>query len=235
VAQALVLGEDVMRVLAELGDGVDAIEILRHVRKPEPAGAAALAGYLLDRLDSGTLSVVEIGFALRSLGLDRNCFLWICGLPQTLEGEQMYVRVASEEGPRMAQFATDLLTCLQWDPTELCRLANAERDSSSIMQLLSAKERLACSEWETLQIIYLTGDNTSQPSSAEITQIVDSMLTFRSSLENVKIVPSTSSRSKKIQRMNRRYWRRREKIESKLEANRLAHEQKMQRALSGTS
>jgi hypothetical protein len=235
VAQALVLGEDLMRALGQLGEECDEVEILRHVRKPEPAGAAALAGYLLDRLDQGTLSVIEIGFALRRLGIDRNCFLWICGFPQTLEGEQMYIRFAGEEGTRMAQFASDLLTSLQWDPIELHRLAVTERDSSNIKQLLGGQATLGCSDAENLQFIYLTGDNTAQPSSTEIQQLIRSLLSFRSAVAGVSPPAATNSRVKKIRRMNRRYSRRRARLEAKLVAGRMAHEEDLRRALSETS
>ena len=66
VAQALVFGEDVLRILnyaksCDIAPEEILILLRKRVRKPEPAGAAALAGYLLARLDTDTLSVFEIG------------------------------------------------------------------------------------------------------------------------------------------------------------------------------
>src|SRR5262249_46833470 len=80
IAQALVFAEDFARAaatpeFAAMNEEARIDHLSRHARKPEPAGAAALAGYLLSRLDARTLSVAEMSFALRLAGFTPATFL----------------------------------------------------------------------------------------------------------------------------------------------------------------
>lgn len=167
VAQALVFGEDVLRVLnyaksCDIAPQEIPTLLRERVRKPEPAGAAALAGYLLARLDTDTLSVFEIGYSLRLLGFNKSLFLEFVGQKPNNEGEENLIQLAFEEGPYMGQFCADIVNLLEWPLTTL-----HERNYSQVEYRLKNKKSPNTNRLETecTSVIYLTGDNTEQPSN----------------------------------------------------------------------
>jgi len=168
IAQALVFGEDVLRILnyaksCDIAPQEIPALLRNRVRKPEPAGAAALAGYLLARLDTDTLSVFEIGYTLRLFGFNKSLFLEFVGQKPNNEGEENVVQLAFEEGPYMGQFSADILNLLDWPLTTL-----HERNNSQVDYRLknSNKSQPNANRIETKKtsVIYLTGDNTEQVS-----------------------------------------------------------------------
>lgn len=150
IAQALAFAEDLHRAG-------------REARKPEPAGAAALAGYLLARLDAGTLSFAELAFALRSGGFTKAAFLEFCGFGRDAAAAGRYIQQAGEEGESMESLVRSVLHALGWDWTELRGVAEAERR-------LSAQEHLS----DPAVYINLTGDNCAQPSPELVAELLRS-------------------------------------------------------------
>ena len=168
IAQALIFGEDVLRILNYAKSvSVTAKEIptlLRNrARKPEPAGAAALAGYLLARLDTNTLSVFEIGLSLRLLGFNKSLFLEFVGQKPNNEGEENLVQLAFEEGPYMGQFCADILNLLEWPLATLHERSNSQVENRSKNEIISPINTNQA-DAKKMSVIYLTGDNTEQVS-----------------------------------------------------------------------
>ena len=154
VAQALIIGEDLARV-ARTEDPTlthDARIFVCHAKKTEPAGAAALAGILLNLLDDGDLTVFEIALCLRRMGFDSKNFLLLHLSSMSVDSEETFIQSASEEGPYMGQLAKDLLTLLDWPIEDLSRHATRQAES-----------RATESQTTSALVIYLTGDNCDQP------------------------------------------------------------------------
>jgi hypothetical protein len=174
VAQALVFGEEVDRVLASTAeDSVSILDLVTsHCRKPEPAGAAAVAGYLLTRLDAGTLSTVQIARSLRDLGFDRLTFLGFSGYDESNDGEERFVREAQEEGPRMMGFAQDLTVLLDWPYSMLAEKDRAEGEESRRADFLNPIDPPRIEALNPLVVLYLTGDNTEQPERELVARII---------------------------------------------------------------
>jgi acyl-CoA synthetase (AMP-forming)/AMP-acid ligase II len=181
IAQALVVAEDLFRVArVEQRDGIPAGDLVKlaaeHVRKPEPAGAAALAGYLLARLDTGTLSVAEIAYILRLAGFDVPLFLRLAGYEPTSGGANWFVQEASEEGENMEGLAQAFLHCLEMDIEELTILATNERTESQSNYRVTPIDPPDFEALEPVVNIYLTGDNTRQPDEALFSDLCKSLL-----------------------------------------------------------
>jgi hypothetical protein len=175
VAQAIIYGEEVLRaaahaksVSASAGEIADVVH--RYVRKPEPAGAAALAGFLLNRLDTESLSIFEIVFLLRYFGFEKQSFLRFCNLSPTLEAEEAFIQMSQEEGPYMGQFMADLLEIFGWPLGDVHRAAVAEAKSRPLPAGESAK--LDDVKFDRT-VIYLTGDNCAQPDVALVADLLD--------------------------------------------------------------
>lgn len=168
VAQALVYADDLHRAATHPGfralDGDQRLQwVMQHVHKPEPAGAAAMAGYLLARLDDGTLSIAEIAAALRLAGFDAALFLRFAGFNKNVQGTNWFLQEATEEGPYMESLAQVFLQLLDYDLDTLLELAHRERLYSRLNYRLRP---LDADDFERLNPavnIYLTGDNTRQP------------------------------------------------------------------------
>lgn len=157
VAQALIIGEDLARV-ARTEDPTltnDARIFVCNAKKTEPAGAAALAGILLNLLDDGDLTVFEIALCLRRMGFDSKNFLLLHLSSISVDSEETFIQSASEEGPYMGQLAKDLLTLLDWPIEDLSRHATRQAES-----------RATESQTTSALVIYLTGDNCDQPNDA---------------------------------------------------------------------
>jgi long-chain acyl-CoA synthetase len=177
VAQALVLAEDLYRLwVRRHAAGATAAEIVAEarlrVRKPEPAGAAALSGYLLARLDGGSLSVAELAWSLRLSGFDAARFLWLCGYSPDAQGAGWFVQEASEEGELMEGLAEALLNCLELPIEELETLAAEERAHSRANYRRAPLDPPPFEALEPVVNLYLTGDNTAQPDEALLAALV---------------------------------------------------------------
>jgi hypothetical protein len=168
-AQALVFGEDMYRYL----DAADPLQlspqivrgITVHAQKPEPAGAAALAGYLLTRLDNGTLSVIEIAYVLKLTGFTTELFLEFAGYGLGSKGLRSAVQQAWEEGPNMGNFTEKMLALLDWPLPELQELMRAEKAQSGEKYSAAPLDPLRFEALNGPTSIYLTGDNCLQPST----------------------------------------------------------------------
>jgi len=166
VAQALVVGEDLYRVFGK--DSVtrgSLVELLTHVKKPEPAGAAALAGLLLTMLDQGTLTVFELAHTLRYMGFTSASFLRLHNLEPSADLEQQFIQLAFEEGPYMGQFAADLLSVIDWPVTTLQKHAIRQKTNRESQQVI---DQFA----DSTAVLYLTGDNCRQPEPELLTEIL---------------------------------------------------------------
>jgi acyl-CoA synthetase (AMP-forming)/AMP-acid ligase II len=167
VAQAIVIADDVIRVLQQRRvtnyDNATVESVARHVRKPESAGAAALAGYLLTRLDGGTLSIEELAYPLRRAGFTKALFLEMAGYSADEEGASWFVQEASEEGELMASFAESFLACLEVDIAELQATTAVERRHSQDEYRRTPIDPPDFEALDPVVNIYLTGDNCAQP------------------------------------------------------------------------
>ncbi|MBL7810766.1 MAG: hypothetical protein JNL57_00965 [Bacteroidetes bacterium] len=170
-AQALVYGEDLYRC-TQFGSGKDlkgderVSYVLGHVRKPEPAGAAAMAGYLLSRLDSGTFSIVELAYQLRLLGFNRKRFLQFANHTADEAGYNLFLQESSEEGVYMGNLARNVLTFLEWPLGELEEKARLEHEHSKLKYNIYPLDDQIVDTLNPRVNIYLTGDNTFQPDAA---------------------------------------------------------------------
>lgn len=151
VARALIYGEQI------LADDPSP-------RNPEPAGAAALAGYLLARLDGGSLSFVEVAHALRSAGFGRGLFLEFAGFGKDRGAGERFVLSAGEEGPNMQALAEGLLRALEWTPARLAAAARAESRRGRRQYRSRPLDDAAFEALDPAVHIHLTGDDGPQPS-----------------------------------------------------------------------
>jgi hypothetical protein len=168
-AQAIIFGEDLFRFLRHrrLRGPIDAHtlrECRNHTRKPEAAGAAALAGYLLARLDMRTLSVVEVAYMLRLVGFTRERFLEFAGYAPDGDGGRTFLQQAREEGQFMEALARHMLLLLDWSVAELRRVATTERIKSKLRYQEAPIDDATFEDLNGETCLYLTGDNTQQPS-----------------------------------------------------------------------
>ncbi len=178
-AQALIYAEDLRRVSVskKLNAFVDPsaklVFIVAHIRKPEPAGAAALAGYLLKRLDTGTLSIVQIAHTLKLMGFRKYTFLEFCGFPADISGLKELTQLSGEEGTYMGTLCKNILNMLDWPIHQLEEKVVTERIYSEVKFSISPIDELRFADRQPMVNIYITGDNTSQPSESLAQQILE--------------------------------------------------------------
>jgi hypothetical protein len=177
-SQALIYGEELYRVsthgdFATLSTQERIKYISQRVRKAEPAGAAAMAGYLLTRLDAGTLSLIEIAYMLRLMGFTKSIFLEFCKLPPDDQGVNKFLQEAYEEGVYMGDLAKNIFLLLDWSLDKIEKKVAIEREHSRLKYKLYPIEDQWFDDLNPKVHIYLTGDNTSQPGSA----IIQSLMT----------------------------------------------------------
>ncbi|HCN31322.1 MAG TPA: hypothetical protein DIT64_21950 [Verrucomicrobiales bacterium] len=187
IAQALIYADDMHRAacrpeFAGMSKEERAAFIIKHARKPEPAGAAAMAGYLLSRLDDRTLSIVELAAVLRLAGFDSALFLEFAGFNKDVQGTNWWLQEASEEGPFMETLARQFLQLLDRDLEELCALARKERVHSRLNYRLRPLDPPAFEALNPAVNIYLTGDNTRQPKPRLVLAILERYETTRDQL-----------------------------------------------------
>lgn len=187
-AQALIFGEDLYRFRmrhhpAGNLDPKAISETMDHVKKTEPAGAAALAGYLLARLDMGTLSILEIAYGLRLMGFSQKLFLEFAGYEPNDQGIRKFLQSAFEEGPRMEHLAQNLLLLLDWSPIELQKIMAIEKKQSRARYCQDPLDDLEFERLNGPTCINLTGDNTGQPNPAFFAALADACLKNRPAVE----------------------------------------------------
>jgi len=176
-SQALIYGEDFLRAVAhpsfaQKPESARVGFIRAHVKKPEPAGAAAVAGYLLARLDNGTLSIVEIAYALRLVGFTKPLFLEFCGLRTDGQGLNQFLQESYEEGVYMGDLAKNILLMLDWSLEKIERRSAAERAHSALKCRLHPLDEPEIDNLNPEIHLYLTGDNTAQPSDEFIGRLL---------------------------------------------------------------
>jgi hypothetical protein len=168
-AQALIFGEDLFRYLDQLKKTKSINkniikEVMLHARKPEPAGATALAGYLLSRLDAGTLSMIEIAYVLKLIGFDKDTFLEFAGYGFKKQGMRSFLQEAYEEGSNMFNFAKNMLLLLDWADGDLLDRMKTEKEESMAKYTQFPLDDIQFEQLDEITAIYLTGDNCQQPS-----------------------------------------------------------------------
>ena len=167
--QALIYGEELKRALYHPAvRGWDSEDIVKHcyqhAKKAEPAGAAALAGYLLSRLDDGTLSIMEIVYMLRLMGFNKPRFLQFCNLSPDEQGISKFLQEAYEEGIYMGDLAKNIFLLLDWTLEKIEAKVHIEKVHSLLKYNLKPIEDPYFEDLKPHIFIYLTGDNTKQPS-----------------------------------------------------------------------
>lgn len=178
ISQALVFAEDMTRVrltpsFAGLSADAKVRVVLAHSRKPEPAGAAAMTGYLLTRLDGGTLSVVELAYALRLAGFTKDSFLEFCGFGRDEQSANRYVQEATEEGAAMESLVKSFLDLMAWDFASLEPRAELERAHSRLEYRWRPLDDDRFEARNPAVHIYLTGDNCAQPGTALVSELLN--------------------------------------------------------------
>lgn len=176
-AQALIFLEDVFRVyhhpkFKSLNKEEKIEWVKKHTRKPEHAGAAAYAGYLLSRLDTGTLSIIEIAYVLKLMGFSKLHFLEFCNLNLDESGVNKFLQESSEEGPYMGELAKNILLMLDWPLEYIEKKVNIERNYSKLKYKLYPLDDASVDNYNPIINIYLTGDNTFQPNSDFIAHLL---------------------------------------------------------------
>jgi hypothetical protein len=196
-AQALIFGEDLYRFLLRHHssgslDSKAVSETMDQVKKTEPAGAAALAGYLLARLDMGTLSIFEIAYGLRLMGFSQKLFLQFAGYQPNDQGLRKFLQSAFEEGPRMEHLAQSLLLLLDWSLIELEKTMAIEKKQSRARYWQEPLDDLDFERLNGPTCINLTGDNTGQPSQPFFTALARACLKNRAATEKFLAQSSAS-------------------------------------------
>jgi hypothetical protein len=176
-AQALVYGEDVFRCKQDASFSLLTEEqqvefVEQHVRKPEPAGAAAMAGYILSRLDTGTFSIVELAYLLRIMGFNKKRFLKFANHTPDDAGFNLFIQEANEEGPYMGNLGMNVLTFLEWPINELEEKAKIEHEHSKLKYALYPLDDQEIDNLNPKVNIYITGDNTFQPDKEFISKLL---------------------------------------------------------------
>jgi len=187
IAQALIYADDLHRAachpsFAALPEPDRVPFLCQHAKKPEPAGAAAMAGYLLSRLDDRTLSVVEVAAALRLAGFTSATFLDFAGFNKGVAGTNWFLQEASEEGPFMETLAKQFLKLLDHPLDSLIALAQKERVHSRLNYRLRPLDPPAFELLNPAVTIYLTGDNTRQPNPRLVQRILENYTETRGRL-----------------------------------------------------
>lgn len=181
IAQALIYGEDLFRVVtSKKFKQIEKTEqvrfIMQHVVKPEPAGAASVAGFLLSRLDLGSLSFIEITVVLKLVGFTQESFLEFAGFGKETGSANLFLQDAYEEGEPMGQLAKNILTVLGWDISKLEEKALIERIHSRYNYRLHTLDDPDFEALKPFTLLNITGDNCRPPSEALVVKLLENCL-----------------------------------------------------------
>ncbi len=188
-AQALIFGEDIFRYLSRWFDKTKKPTesiirgVMRHARKPEPAGASAMAGYLLSRLDTGTLSIVEIAYVLKLLGFNKDIFLEFAGYSTKTQAMRSFLQEAYEEGSNMYNFAKNMLLLLDWTDSDLLDKMKTEKEESIVKYISAPLDDIQFEQLDGPTAIYITGDNCQQPSFEFVEKLANACWENRKQIE----------------------------------------------------
>ncbi len=190
-AQALIFGESLAK---EIIAGTPTDAIAKKIKKTEPSGAAALAGYLLARLDNKTLSAVELAFSLRLTGFDQNTFLSFSGFSGDQTGLNNFLALASEEGKNMRGFAHHMMVMLGWNLSDLEKRVKEEKRQSNIRYWESPLDDIEFESKLLLTCLYLTGDNTAQPGKDLVQALVKACEKNREQIRSIVAQNNSAAR-----------------------------------------
>ena len=139
--------------------------------KPEPAGAASLAGFLLHQLDNSFLSTIELSLLLRKLGYTNALLMELAFNEDSEEMRNKWLTIADDEGDFMSNLIKDIFYFLEL-PTEVLIAISRTEKRASIRNL---KRKRVNSK---ANIFYLTGNNTSQPSIIFRQNLLENQINF---------------------------------------------------------
>jgi len=139
--------------------------------KPEPAGAASLAGFLLHQLDNSFLSTIELTLLLRKLGYTSALLMELAYNEDSEEMRNKWLTIADDEGDFMGNLIKDVFYFLEL-PTEVLIAISRTEKKISIRNL---KRKRVNSK---ANIFYLTGNNTSQPSIIFRQKLLENQINF---------------------------------------------------------
>ena len=205
VAQALIFAEDLMRAafctkFSDISHDQKVAFIAKHARKPEPAGAAAMAGYLLTRIDQKTLSAAEIAFPLKLAGFKMSSFLEFCKFEGQIPTYNSFIQEAKEEGDAMGAFAIEFLRLLDRPLNEVATLASKLRTNNRLDYFWSPLDPGKFEYYDPNINIYLTGDNCAQPPALLIKELLEHVLERKE--EILSLLSSDKTTRKKINQLN---------------------------------
>jgi hypothetical protein len=141
--------------------------------KPEPAGAASLAGFLLHQLDNSFLSTIELSLLLRKLGYTNALLMELAYNEDSEEMKNKWLTIADDEGSFMSNLIKDIFYFLEL-PTEVLIAISRTEKKASIRNLKRKKIN------PKAHIFYLTGNNTSQPSTNFRQKLLENQIIFAS-------------------------------------------------------
>ena len=141
--------------------------------KPEPAGAASLAGFLLHQLDNSFLSTIELSLLLRKLGYTNALLMELAYNEDSEVMRNKWLTIADDEGDFMGNLIKDIFYFLEL-PTEVLIAMSRTEKKASIRNLKRKKVN------PKANIFYLTGNNTSQPSNNFRQKLLENQKVFTS-------------------------------------------------------
>jgi hypothetical protein len=139
--------------------------------KPEPAGAASLAGFLLHQLDNSFLSTIELSLLLRKLGYTNALLMELAFNEDSEEMRNKWLTIADDEGDFMSNLIKDIFYFLEL-PTEVLIAISRTEKRASIRNLKRKRVK------SKANIFYLTGNNTSQPSIIFRQNLLENQINF---------------------------------------------------------
>jgi hypothetical protein len=141
--------------------------------KPEPAGAASLAGFLLHQLDNSFLSTIELSLLLRKLGYTNALLMELAFNEDSEVMRNRWLTIADDEGDFMGNLIKDVFYFLELPTDVLIAMSRTEKKAS----IRNLKRKKINSK---ANIFYLTGNNTSQPSKNFHQKLLENQKVFTS-------------------------------------------------------
>ena len=131
----------------------------------------------------GTLSIVQVAYALKIMGFGKNSFLEFGGFEPTTAGLKKFLQVSQEEGKYMGTLSKDILNMLEWPLSQLKEKVDEEQLHSRLKFKVFPIDDLKFAERAPMVNIYITGDNTSQPDRDLLSRLTEAQLARTSHLE----------------------------------------------------